>query len=535
MASVWYAENNVGRPFAIKLLHPDLLNQEATIAERFRTEAQIMVRLNHPNIRRVEDYYEDGQTFAIIMEYLAGEDLHHYVHRQGRVTEETALAWYGQILDAFGYMHQQGYFHRDVKPANLFLTKEGVVKVMDFGISKIVSSNLELTQTNMLMGSPLYMSPEQILTPKAVTFRTDIYSLGVTLYSLLSGSKPYNDTQQSAFSIQTDIVQKPLPWLDLISDTTNGAIAKATRKDPNQRFDSCAVFAVALTEPEIASVGIDKPTLIAYQSKPLVDQFVDQFTELAPRSIENDAAMPIQDAVITPAITRDVNMLERLNLLFIWSLAGSILIDLLRAFTVANSPDREALQKGWGIISDMGSTISWSIGLCSLVYHISLVEGYPRVSVKDWLTNVKAGYPKQSNVHRIIYRLIFLSITSTLFSFFTDTVTWGFAIAELILDFRLYFVLRKATNYAGLIETFSFLNLSLIWFLIIGWGLLSAVFAVLKTEYNGALDGIIIGTLNSLILSTVLIVMNNKALQLYRTGKPLPVPESIPEPVIVRA
>ncbi len=247
MATVWYAENSVGRKFAIKLLKPELVAEESSVAERFRNEAQIMVRLEHPAILRVEDFYEDGTTLAIIMEYLAGHDLNGHIRQRGAIPEEHAVDWFKRILDAFTYVHQKGYFHRDVKPSNLFLTDAEMIKVMDFGIAKIVGTDLSLTQTDMLMGSPLYMSPEQILSPKLVDFRTDIYSLGVTLHALLSGQKPYDDAEHSMFSIQTEIVQKPLTRLAHVSDAVNDAIQQATQKKPADRFANCDEFARALT------------------------------------------------------------------------------------------------------------------------------------------------------------------------------------------------------------------------------------------------------------------------------------------------
>lgn len=264
MASVWYAENSVGRPYAIKLLNPQLLELEPTVAERFRNEAQIMVKLNHPAIRRVEDYYEDDHTLAIIMEYLDGQDLNHYIKKNGRVSEEQAVQWYNPVLGALNYVHKKGYFHRDIKPANLFLTNTGEVKVMDFGIAKIVGNDLDLTQTSSMMGSPVYMSPEQILHPKGVDYRTDIYSLGVTLYTLLAGVKPYDEQQLSSFSIQSAIVQNKLQYLAHVSTKTNEVIETATKKNPEERFDSClSFFNELVSKPQ----ETDEPTIIGLAPK----------------------------------------------------------------------------------------------------------------------------------------------------------------------------------------------------------------------------------------------------------------------------
>ncbi|WP_020597235.1 serine/threonine-protein kinase [Spirosoma panaciterrae] len=247
MAVVWYAENALGKPFAIKLLNQEMVGKEK-IVERFRNEAKLMVGLNHPNIRQVISYYEDESTMAIIMEYLEGQDLGKYLTTYGAVPEAMAVRWFNDILDAMTYVHRKGYIHRDIKPSNLFLTSGGQMKIMDFGIAKIVDSTQELTQISI--GSPQYMSPEQVLTPKSIDLRTDIYSLGVTLYALLTGKKPYNDSYSSSYTIQTEITKNPLPYIQGVSSALNAAIQKATSKDSNYRFQSCEEFKAALNEPD---------------------------------------------------------------------------------------------------------------------------------------------------------------------------------------------------------------------------------------------------------------------------------------------
>lgn len=242
MATVYYAENSIGKRAAIKFLKPEYM-KNAGVRDRFRQEAKIMVALDHENIRQVYDLEESDQYMAIVMEYLEGQDFSDYLGQVEKLPESRALAWFEQILAAFDYAHAQGVTHRDVKPSNMFLTSNGKLKILDFGIAKIKGDDLHLTRTNSMVGSPVYMSPEQIQTPKEVDFRTDIYSLGVTLYTLLAGGKPYDDTTESEFQILTRIVKEPLPPIPGISDTVNQAIAKATAKDRNDRFQSCRAFA----------------------------------------------------------------------------------------------------------------------------------------------------------------------------------------------------------------------------------------------------------------------------------------------------
>jgi serine/threonine protein kinase len=252
MATVWYAENALGKEFAVKVLKADLMQYEHA-AERFRNEAKIMVGLRHSHIRQVFDYYEDESTMAIIMEYLDGKDLFQYSRDNGAIDEKQTIGWFESILDAVGYVHQKSYFHRDIKPSNLFLTKDGLVKVMDFGIAKLINSDSNLTATTTAIGSPQYMSPEQIMTPKQVDYRTDIYSLGVTLYALLSGNKPYDDSSGSTFTIHREIIQSALPRLTGVSATVNDAIQKATQKAPDERFQSCQEFRNALVVKEVVA------------------------------------------------------------------------------------------------------------------------------------------------------------------------------------------------------------------------------------------------------------------------------------------
>lgn len=295
MASVWYAENSVGRKFAVKLLKPELVAGELSIAERFRNEAQIMVRLEHPAILRVEDFYEEGTTLAIIMEYLVGHDLNQYIRSHGPLSEAQAVEWFTQILDAFAYVHQKGYFHRDVKPANMFLTETGLIKVMDFGIAKIVGDDLSLTQTDMLMGSPLYMSPEQITSPKSVDFRTDIYSLGVTLHALLTGKKPYDDAETSMFQIQSAIVHDPLPRLSHVSDAVNAAIQRATQKKPADRFANCTEFAQVLTSQATLN---DDETILKPSASRMPLPLSDEATVVRSGTAKKNAPLPNDDETV---------------------------------------------------------------------------------------------------------------------------------------------------------------------------------------------------------------------------------------------
>ena len=208
MAEVWYAENRIGKPAAVKILYPDLaLN--APIVERFINEAKVMVKLDHPNIRQVYDYDEIEGRPCIIMEYLEGDDLKARLVKGDRFSDDRLQKWWDQLTDALNYTHQQGVIHRDIKPSNIFIDKHGNVKLLDFGIAKI-EENSGHTQTGVAMGTRIYMSPEQVRDPKRVKAATDSYSLAVTFVHLLTGKAPYDTTTSSDFDIQMSIVTQPL-------------------------------------------------------------------------------------------------------------------------------------------------------------------------------------------------------------------------------------------------------------------------------------------------------------------------------------
>ncbi|MBE0662863.1 MAG: protein kinase [Bacteroidales bacterium] len=252
------------RSVAIKILDP-ILNANADIRHRFENEARIMASLDHPNIVKVLDYTDDSDRLAIVMEYLEGSTLSDFVKTNGALSPETASSLMLSILDAFQYAHDHGIIHRDVKPSNILLDDKLRPKIMDFGIAKLLTDN-SLTRTGTQMGTPTYMSPEQVRDVKDIDHRSDIYSLGVTLYFMITGAAPYSAATLSTFDIYTKIVHEPLPAL-----TSNiqfsSVIAKATAKDPKDRFSTCMEMADSLklsqrTESSPVMNHDDEKTLI---------------------------------------------------------------------------------------------------------------------------------------------------------------------------------------------------------------------------------------------------------------------------------
>jgi serine/threonine protein kinase len=217
---------------------------------RFKNEAALMANLNHPNIVTLHDYIETPQGVYLIMEYVEGITLDHYIRNVlGVIPEEKAIAIFKQILEGVMYAHSKGIVHRDLKPANIMLTAEGGVKILDFGIAKnLYASERALTQAGMKIGTIYYMSPEQVLA-KELDRRSDIYSLGVMLFEMLTGQNPYQKLE-SEYAISHKIVHEPLPNLREIYPNIHPywqkVIQKATQKATGARFQHVGELMEAL-------------------------------------------------------------------------------------------------------------------------------------------------------------------------------------------------------------------------------------------------------------------------------------------------
>ena len=251
MAEVWYAENEIGMPAAVKILY-DKMTRNEQMLERFHNEAVVMVKLSHPNIRRVFGYGYIDNRHCIVMEYLEGNDLGSLLQSGRHFTDAELRRWWNQTADALNSTHAQGIVHRDIKPSNLFLDKEGNIKLLDFGIAKMQENN-SMTRTGSLMGTLMYMSPEQVNDTKHVDYHTDLYSLAVTFVHLLTGKAPYDESSSSYLEIPLSIVTKPLDLSEVPSewqDFLNPYLAK----NPNDRPSSCQLVPV----PEAVQTSSDQ-------------------------------------------------------------------------------------------------------------------------------------------------------------------------------------------------------------------------------------------------------------------------------------
>lgn len=236
----------IERTVAIKTIQKTLIDQsgDQEVFSRFRREAQAAGRLAHPNIVSVHEYGEDDDIAFIAMELICGKELKGYFDAAQRFPLQDSVRIMLQLLDALDYSHARGVVHRDIKPSNIVITKDGQIKVVDFGIAKIESS--DLTQVGTVLGTPTYMSPEQFMGLVADR-RSDIYSAGVILYQFLTGAKPF--TGSMATIMHKVLHQAPVPPSALdseISKALDEVVGKAMAKNPDERFQTAAEFMQAL-------------------------------------------------------------------------------------------------------------------------------------------------------------------------------------------------------------------------------------------------------------------------------------------------
>ncbi len=235
MANVYLASHEtLGHKVAFKMLKEDFV-QRPNIRKRFLAEAKNLAKIDHPNIIKVTDLIDAGDIVAFAMEYVEGDSLDEYLVKQGKLTEKEIKNLFDQMILSVDYIHGQGLIHRDIKPSNFMLSKNGEIKLLDFGIAKNTNENaVDYTKTGLTqqMGTPLYMSPEQVRGTSEVTKQTDIYSLGVVLWQMVMNKKPYDSGILSLPEMQVSILKEELP----LSNTKWDEIIKnATQKDPNKR------------------------------------------------------------------------------------------------------------------------------------------------------------------------------------------------------------------------------------------------------------------------------------------------------------
>jgi serine/threonine-protein kinase len=251
------------REVAIKALRPELARQPELVA-RFRSEAVTLAKLNHSHIATLYNFLRHGDEYFMVMEFVRGITLDELIRQTGAIELERAVRLFCQALEGIAHAHALGVIHRDIKPANLMLTANDEVKVMDFGIARVLGSARQ-TKTGRLIGTLEYMSPEQ-MRGQETDARADIYSLGILLYEMLTGRVPFQaDSDYELMRAQVE--DDPIPPREFQGDiplAVEAAILQALAKDPAVRFPSAAEFRAALINAvPAAALNPDKPVVAA--------------------------------------------------------------------------------------------------------------------------------------------------------------------------------------------------------------------------------------------------------------------------------
>jgi len=342
MGTVYRATDTLlHRSVAIKMLHPHLL-RDATFMERFKNEAVLSAQLNHPNVAVLYNLLSDRSDNLMVMEYVNGTTLDDLVKKQGRLTVENAVKMVMQALDGLHHAHRKGILHRDIKPANLMLTQEGDIKLMDFGIARLVGSQ-RLTRSDRVVGTLEYMAPE-LLDRVEPSLQSDLYATGVLLYELLSGKMPFEATTDSTL-INQILTKSPIPLRSRIVDlpkSLEAVLDKLFQKKPEKRYNSAMELKQAL-----ALIVPPSPinTQLFEHKKPSIP-----LTKLA----EPSTKKPITGPTVLVQHTPGKEKISRQFLAALMSLEGVILTGALLIaviivsvwiFWIAPSPQKDIVTK----------------------------------------------------------------------------------------------------------------------------------------------------------------------------------------------
>jgi serine/threonine-protein kinase len=233
------------REVAIKALRPELARQP-DVVERFRAEAVTLAKLNHPNIATLYSFLRQGDDYFMVMEFVRGETLDSVLHRSPSMPVDRAITMFCQALEGIDHAHKMGIIHRDIKPANVMLTQSGSIKVMDFGIARVLGT-ARMTRQGSVIGTVEYMSPEQV-RGEETDARSDIYSLGILLYEMLAGRVPFS--HPSEYELMKKQIEElpPAPgeFQPAIPAAVEAAILKALAKNPFDRFQTAEAMRAAL-------------------------------------------------------------------------------------------------------------------------------------------------------------------------------------------------------------------------------------------------------------------------------------------------
>lgn len=270
--------------FALKVLYPEIAEENPVYVKRFVREGRIASRIRHPNLVSVHDigYDSDRGIYYMIMDYVTGGTLRQRLALGGTMDQNEAVSVIGQVADALAAAAPLGVVHRDVKPENIMITPEGMVKLVDLGVAKFSGGDSLHTMSNSAFGTPSYISPEQALDASTVDTRADIYSLGMVLFEMLAGASPYRDCS-AADIIQRVISPDPVPDVRTVNPAVSPKLAALVQamcaKDVEKRIASPAALVAQLDKlGYVGKAGAEQATV---QPQPIEASSADwlSFTE----------------------------------------------------------------------------------------------------------------------------------------------------------------------------------------------------------------------------------------------------------------
>ena len=327
MANVYLANDTIlDRKVAIKVLRGDLSNDEKFI-RRFQREALSVSNLSHPNIVEVYDVGEEDGQYYIVMEYIEGKTLKQLLQKRETLTLPEVIDIMLQLTDGLAHAHESYIIHRDIKPQNIMILDNGLVKITDFGIAMALNAT-QLTQTNSVMGSVHYLPPEQA-NGKSATVKSDIYSLGILMYELITGSVPFKG--DNAVEIALKHMKEKIPSIrkqnPTIPQSVENIVIKATAKNPRNRYDSVKEMhddlEVCMEKENAKKVTFEYPENDIDDSEPItkkkeknkIEKPNVEYTEKKEESIE-------EDILETPKKRNTVILLLTGIVLFLLIIAG---------------------------------------------------------------------------------------------------------------------------------------------------------------------------------------------------------------------
>lgn len=306
MGSVFRAvDQMLDREVAIKVLRPDLARQTALV-ERFRQEAKALARLSHPNIATLHGLEQHGDELLMIMEYVRGDTLEAIVERSGQLAWPRACELCIGVLQALDHAHDMSVVHRDIKPANIMLAANGMVKVMDFGIARMLGRSRQ-TQFGHAVGTPLYMAPEQ-LRGQEVDGRTDLYAVGAVLFELITGRMAFDADSDYSLMMKklNDPPTAPSVYVPEVPSLVDAIVLRAMHTAPEHRFPNAQAFveelqrAVALAPARVSRVT-PAATRLAVDTPPPTRLAEVAVTQSRPQLVAEPPASVPMTRVVTPA------------------------------------------------------------------------------------------------------------------------------------------------------------------------------------------------------------------------------------------